>query len=359
MEIQQNISLLPYNTLRVNVSAQFFGRLTKDEEVLEIVNSPILAKLPKFILGGGSNILFTENFPGLLLKVESQGKRVVQETDDVIILEAEAGENWHALVTFAVEQGWGGIENLALIPGTLGAAPVQNIGAYGQNLVDVFDSLEAIDLKTGQKRWFSLQDCEFGYRESIFKHVLQDQWLVLRVRLRLSKQHSLSTTYFSMHTKYESIEKELELIATKPYTIKDVYTAVVNIRTRQLPSPDDYPTAGSFFKNPVVSKEKLVELQEKITELQFYPVDNLSYVQLHDPSFVQEKYVKVAAGRVLDFLGWKGKQIGHVSTFPKHALVVTHDGQATAHEMVEYVKAMQKDVREKLGIELEAEVRIA
>lgn len=358
MDIQKNVSLLPFNTLRVPVMAQFLVRVIKDDDVLEMVNSPTLVELPKFILGGGSNVLFTQDYPGIILKVESKGKKIIEENDHMVILEVEAGENWHELVTYAVEQGWGGMENLALIPGTVGAAPVQNIAAYGQSLVDVFDCLEAMSLLTGEKRWFWEKECEFGYRESVFKQGLKDEWLVLRVRLRLSKQHRLSTSYFSMHTKYESVEKELQAIAKKPYTIKDVYQAVVNIRTRQLPSPAEYPTAGSFFKNPVVTKEKLKELQEKITELQFYPVDNLSYVQLQDPSFEQENHVKVAAGRILDFLGWKGKQIGHVSTFPKHALVITHDGEASGPEMVEYVKSMQQDVREKLGIELEAEVRV-
>lgn len=361
MRIQENFSLKHLNSFRVDARARYFAEIESVNKLQKLLTDPSPTKLPKFVLGDGTNTLFTQDFDGLVIKIAIPGRRIVDETDETVTVEVGAGENWHATVTWIVDHNWGGVENLALIPGTVGAAPVQNIAAYGQNLVDVFESLDAVDLQTGQTRTFTRVDCEFGYRSSIFKRELKDRFVIAQVRLKLRKHGPLTTDYHSMWVKYESIEQELAQTATPPYSIRDAYQAVINIRTRQLPDVTTTPTVGSFFVNPIVSHQQLTNLQQQIPELQSYPIDQLHYPKFDDPAVNQANYIKVPAGRLLDHLGWRGKKStnDHVQVWDKHALIIVTNGQASGQEILEFSQKMQDDVRKNFGIELESEVNLA
>jgi len=356
MIIEENIELTDLTTLKLSGRVNKLVKINSLSQLEELKQIEDFNELNKFILGEGSNTLFSGDYDGLVIKCEIPGREIIEDNEKDVLIKLGGGELWREVVTWAVANGWGGIENLALIPGKVGDARSQNIGAYGQSLVDIFEKLDFYEFDTGNLRCINKVDCEFGYRDSVFKHKLKGRGMISYVYLRLSKIHKLATDYFSMWTKYESIEKELKQIAQVPYSIADVYKAVVNIRTRQLPDWNEVPTAGSFFKNPIVGKQKLIELQKVIPELQFYPADQLSYAQLNDKKFESEEFVKLPAGRLLDYLGWKGKQIGNCMTYATHAMIVTHNGKASGRELIEYVKLMQKDVFDKLGIELEMEV---
>ncbi len=358
--INQDISLKTLNTFQIDVKAKYLFEFDRIEELIQVIksNQDDFINQKKLVLGSGSNVLFTQDFDGFVIKPNLKGITVVKETDTDVWIKSACSELWHDLVTFSVERNLHGIENMALIPGTVGAAPIQNIAAYGQNLVDTFDLLEAINLTTGKIQVFDKQACEFAYRDSIFKNQLKNQFLVISVTLKLSKILTLDTSYFQMHVSNDSIKTELAAIAKEPYSIKDVYQAVINIRTRKLPDPAKSPNIGSFFLNPLVSKEKLTELQSKISELQFYPPDQLTYKQLNDPEFVKDDYVKLPAGRLLDELGWRGKWIGNVGTHDKQALLIVTNGKAKGAEIINFANQMKQSVKNAYGIDLQSEVNI-
>ncbi len=360
MNIHKNFSLKPFNTFRIDVKAKYFFDFEQIDDLLKIIkaNQDDFITSNKLVLGGGSNVLFTQNFDGFVIKPNLKGITVIKETDTDVWIKSACSELWHDLVTFSVDKNLHGIENMALIPGTVGAAPIQNIAAYGQNLVDTFYELEAINLSTGEIKIFQKDECEFAYRDSIFKNQLKNQYLVISVTLKLSKITSLDTSYFQMHVSNDSIKAELAAIAKEPYGVKDVYQAVINIRTRKLPDPNVSPNIGSFFLNPLVSKKKLVELQRKIVELQFYPPDQLTYKELNDPEFVKDDFVKLPAGRLLDELGWRGKWIGNVGTHDKQALLIVTNGKATGAEIIDFANQMKQSVKDAYGIELQSEVNI-
>lgn len=356
MIIYENASLLPYNTLKLDAKARYIVELESINDINVFRDDNRFSNLPVTILGGGSNVLITQDIDGVVVHPTFSNIQILEENDDHVLIDAEAGKIWHELVTFAVDNNWGGIENMALIPGSVGAAPVQNIAAYGQNFVDAFDSLDTIDLTTGVTKTFEKKDCDFGYRSSIFKQDGYKNVLITNVRIRLHKKHQLSTNYFQMHVSYDSIKGELEQIASEPYSIKDVYNAVINIRSRKLLNPETDPTIGSFFLNPVISKTKLVELQHEIEELQVYPIDNLNYQEIEKVMGNRDDYVKIPAGRIIDEAGWRGKTVGNCSVSDKHALIFTHNGNATAHEFTTFVNMIKNDIKEKYGIDLESEV---
>lgn len=353
MKLETNVSLQSLNTLRLNSYASSFARVYSKTDVYRALSASPTNNI--CILGGGSNILFAGDYAGTVLKPEFTGINKLSETNDEVVLEIGAGENWHTFVTYAVDNGWGGVENLALIPGTVGAAPVQNIAAYGQNFVDVFDSLSAIDLTTGKLKEFTSDECELGYRTSVFKTSLVNRYLISRVRVRLNKTHHLDTDYYMTHVSYDSLQGELESIAKPPYTIEDVYQAVITIRTRKLPDPANFPTCGSFFLNPVVTVKKYEELSHTISELQSYPVEQLSYKMSEENL---GDHVKIPAGRLIDELGWRGKKVGNCSVWDKHALIFTHNGHATGKEFWEFAQGIKRDVQNAYGIELESEIVI-
>lgn len=359
MDIQKNVSLKKYNTFGIDVTAKYFVEIKSESDIKDLLDAKELAKQDILVLGDGANILFTKNFPGLVIKMSMKGRRIIKENDEVV-LEVSAGESWHELVMYAVEKGWGGIENLVFIPGTVGAAPVQNIAAYGQNFEDVFISLKALNLLTRKEELFEKKDCEFAYRTSRFKGRDRNKYLITAVTIKLSKEPIINTSYFETgktYAKAGSLEQELASIATPPYSVKDVANAVMNIRKKKLPDPAEIGTAGSFFKNPVITRSDYEKLKSIDPDLQCYPVDKLSYPKLDDPSLTHDDYVKVPAGRLLDNLGWKGKRIGNVGTYPNQALAVVNYG-AQASEVLEFTKAMQADIYKHYKIKLEPEVII-
>ena len=347
MDLKKDFDLTDFSTFRVPAKADFFFEAENLDKIKDLLKQNHFRKI--LILGLGANILFTQDFDGLVIKNNLKGVRVLEENDTSVILEVASGENWHDLVTFTVDHNWSGIENLALIPSTVGAAVTQNIAAYGQNLEDIFESLEALDLESLEVIKFTKQDCQFAYRDSIFKKADHKKFFITQVRLILSKTPAFSTTYRS---RYESLESQLKDL-TPPYTPKQIYQAVVNLRTSKLPDWTKIPTAGSFFRNPIVTKEKFQQLSTMMTELQSYPVEKLTYDETPETDLV-----KIPAGRLLDELGWKGKKVGKVGTFEKNALVIVNLGGATGQEILEFSQLMQKDCLEKYGVELIPEVNI-
>lgn len=323
--------LAPYNTFRVSAKAKDFLVVRQEKDI---------PQEPFLILGEGANVLFTKDIPGLVIKNELKGRKVVSQDDDSVTLEVASGESWIDLVNFAVENGWSGIENMAFIPGTVGAATVGNIAAYGESFEDVF--VEAKSLKEK----FSKADCNFGYRDSVFKNNRQDVFIT-SVTIKLSKKPAMDTAYYS---RYESLKTQL---GEPPYTPKMVAAIVTRLRQSKLPDWHQLGTAGSFFKNPLVSAEKAHALQKEITELQTYPAEKLQYTDR-----VTGNFVKVPAGRLLDELGWKGKRIGNVGTWKNHALTVINYGGATGQEILDFTNQMSADIKSHFEIDLEPEVNI-
>lgn len=329
------IDLTNFNTLKVPAKAHNLIELT-DVEQLKNISGKIL------FLGQGANVLFTKDFDGTIVHVNLKGKKVISQNDDEVTIEAAAGENWHELVMWTAENNWSGLENLAFVPGTVGAAVVGNIACYGQNQEDVFFRCQVLDLKSQSIKEFDKSDCKFKYRESIFK--TKPELLVTSVQYKLSKKPLANTTY---HSRFES----LNIANPTPLNIAN---AVIALRQKKLPSIDEVGTAGSFFKNPIVSREKYEKISAQVKELQWYPVDKLQYPK----DSPLPDMVKIPAGRLLDELGWKNKTIGRVSTYKNQALAIINLGGATGKEIFDYAEMMRSDVKKNFDIDLEYEVRI-
>jgi UDP-N-acetylmuramate dehydrogenase len=291
---------------------------------------------PRIILGGGSNVLFTKDFEGLVLINEIKGINVKHETEDEVIVQVGAGENWHGFVLYAIEKGWGGIENLSLIPGSVGASPMQNIGAYGVEIKDVFFELEAMDIRTGEIKYFDKDACDFGYRESVFKKSAKDQFFITRVTYKLTKRNH------KLNTSYGAIEAELEQAGVQP-SIKSISDAVVSIRKSKLPDPKEIGNAGSFFKNPVIEEAQFQKLQKSFPDMVNYPSDS---------------GVKIAAGWLIDQLGWKGKTFENYGVHKNQALVLVNYGGAEGEQIWDLSQQIIDAVKEKYDIQLEREVNI-
>ena len=333
--IERNVQLKAYNTFGIPVLADGFATFKSAEELKQLL--PHRHEFDDLlILGGGSNILFTKDVKALVLKNEIGGIEVVNETDDFVFVKAGAGVVWHQFVLFTVDKNWGGIENLSLIPGSVGASPMQNIGAYGVEIKDVFDSLEAVEIETGNIRSFSNSECRFGYRESVFKRELKNQYVITSVTYRLNKQPILQTGY-------GAIRDELQTQGNEP-SVKNISDAVIAIRNSKLPNPKDLGNAGSFFKNPVVSAEKANALKNQYENIPNYPQPDGT--------------VKLAAGWLIEQSGWKGKQIGHCGVHTKQALVLVNYGGSTGEEIYDLSSRVLADVEAKFGIQLEREVNI-
>lgn len=335
MVILKNYSLKNYNTFGLDVKAE---SLLKVQTVDELKEGLKFTKAPVFMLGGGSNMLLTQDIKGLVIKNELKGIAVVEEKKDTVTLSIGGGENWHKLVLWAIENNYGGIENLSLIPGTVGAAPIQNIGAYGVELKDVFIKLEAINLKTKRKKTFTKKACQFGYRESIFKKTLKGQYFITNVYLQLTKnKHQLNMNYGAIKTSLA--EKGIE----QP-TIKDISDAVIAIRSSKLPDPAELGNSGSFFKNPEIPRSQFDILQKKFPTVVFYEMPN--------------DMVKVPAGWLIEQDGWKGKKVGNTGAHAKQALVLVNYGNATGQEVKALAFKIIDSVKQKFGIELSPEVNI-
>lgn len=357
-QIQRDVDLSTYNTFKVHSQASYFMIVNSVNEITDVLKE-YSGKLPILTLGQGANVLFAKDYPGLVIVNNLKGRKVTRDGPESVEVELASGEIWHDFVMWAVENGMSGIENLALIPGTVGAAPVGNIAAYGQTAGEVIKTVKAI-LATPPVSPISLTalDCQFYYRDSAFKHDWKDKYFLTSVVFKLSKTAQYDVSY---HSRYETLQEDLKRLfpehANSPYSPKEIAQAVVSLRTRKLPDWRVLGTAGSFFKNPFVSKNKFAQLQKSMPDLQAYPVNAMLYPNPNDPVFRKSDRVKIPAGRLLDELGWKGKRIGNVGTFEKHALVVVNYG-ATGQEILEFTQKMQEDIKKNFEIDLEPEVNI-
>jgi UDP-N-acetylmuramate dehydrogenase len=338
MHIRENISLKSYNTFGINVAARYFAGFTSIEDLNELLsNDQRQTTNQKLILGGGSNILFTKDFDGIVLKNELKGIELVKEDDTYYYVKANAGENWHQFVLHCIDHNYAGIENLSLIPGNVGASPMQNIGAYGIEIKDVFYELEAYHLLDNAVQKFSLNDCEFGYRESVFKRKYKDQFVILNVTYKLRKQPLFNTSY-------GAIEEELKKMDVKELSIKTISQAVINIRSSKLPDPNEIGNAGSFFKNPQIPNQQFHELQKAFPKIVGYPVG--------------VNATKLAAGWLIEQCGWKGYREGDAGCHAKQALVLVNYGNAKGEEIYVLSSKIVNSVKAKFDVELEREVNI-
>ncbi|HUG24046.1 UDP-N-acetylmuramate dehydrogenase [Piscinibacter sp.] len=334
MRIESGVSLKPYNTFGLPAVAQTLVRIAGDADVRQVVDHPQLGRAPKFVLGGGSNIVLTRDMPQVVLKVEVMGRRLVEERADAWIVEAGAGENWHDFVMWTLAQGLPGLENLALIPGTVGAAPVQNIGAYGVELQDRFESLDVVDLVTGRSVSLQAHICAFGYRDSAFKHSLAGRSVITRVRFRLPRPWQPVLGYLELE------RKVAETGIAQP-SAQRVADWIIGIRRAKLPDPALIGNAGSFFKNPVVTPEQCRDIIGRDPEIVHYPMPDGS--------------VKLAAGWMIDACGWKGKTVGKAGVYERQALVLVNRGGAIGSEVMTLARAIQESVYGRFGIRLEPE----
>ncbi len=335
-DIKQNISLKPFTTFGIDAMASQFTEIHSLDDLFSITEIKSSSRPHILILGGGSNILFVNDFDGIVIKNNLKGIEIVKETDTEVWIKAASGEIWHQLVLYCVSKNYGGIENLSLIPGTVGAAPMQNIGAYGVELKDVFYSLEAVNLNTLETTGFNYEQCRFGYRESVFKHELKDQYFITSVTIRLQK-------FPVINSSYGQIRSVLEKEGITNATITDISKVVCLIRSSKLPDPAVIGNAGSFFKNP------------EITEAQF---EQLKIEYPHIPGYKTEAGMKVPAAWLIESCGWKGKRIGETGTHVEHALVLVNYGHAKGAEVKALALEIIQSVNDKFGINLHTEVNI-
>ena len=337
MNLLSNVSLKPYNTFGIDVSAAFFKEVTRQEEITEIFRSGKTGQLDKLVLGGGSNVLFTKDFNGIVIRIDLKGVSVVNEDNDHVWVKAGAGEKWHELVMWCIDKNLAGIENLSLIPGNTGAAPMQNIGAYGVELKDTFYELAAFDIDKLKTVTFSKEDCNFGYRESVFKRNLKGQYIITSITLKLNKK----ATY---HISYGAIEQELNRMGIQQLSIKAISQAVINIRRSKLPDPLILGNAGSFFKNPEIAIQQFEELKRQYPNITAYPAATGK--------------IKLAAGWMIEQCGWKGKRVGNTGAHKDQALVLVNYGNATGKEIYELALEIKKSVLEKFNVTIEPEVNV-
>ena len=337
MIILENFSLLGLNTFRIDVSAKYFINIETENQLESLLQNPIQIHKPVLFIGGGSNVLFTKNFDGTVLKYSAKGIQIILESKNEVFVEAQAGECWDDLVAFCVSNNFYGIENLSLIPGNVGAAPIQNIGAYGAELKDVFEYLEGYNLESAKKQIFRKTDCRFGYRDSIFKREFKGNFLITKVVLKLSKERKFNLTY-------NALKDELSNLSNGSLTLQSIRDTVIRIRENKLPNPKQIGNAGSFFKNPEIDYTLFSDLKVKHNDM---------------PSFIiNEDCYKIPAGWLIQKCGFRGKRIGNVGSFEKQALVVINYGDAKGDEILSYAEMIRNEVYKKFGIQLEYEVNI-
>jgi UDP-N-acetylmuramate dehydrogenase len=337
MKIYQNFSLKKYNTFGFEVSCKHFAEVENEIEIEQLLSQQQFKDSPKLIIGGGSNILFTKNFDGLIINQTSNKIRISSEDKEYAYVSVEAGVIWHELVLFCIGKNFGGIENLSLIPGKVGAAPIQNIGAYGQELRDVLSSLSGIHLDELSKEKFGVTECEFDYRDSIFKRKLKNKFIITEVTLRLNKNPELNTSY-------GTIKNELTKLKKDNLSIKDVSDVICNIRMNKLPDPKILGNAGSFFKNPEITNQKHESLKSKYHDLPGYKV--------------ADRIMKIPAGWLIEKSGFKGRRFGNVGVHEKQALVIINYGDGKPEEIIELKDKIKSEVKLKFDIELQEEVNI-
>lgn len=337
MQILENVSLKNYNTFGIDVVARQFTKFSTIDELSELLATNSIAGNSLMILGGGSNILFTKNFDGIVLKNEIKGIEKIAEDEEFVYVKAGSGENWHQFVLYCIQHNYAGVENLSLIPGNVGASPMQNIGAYGVEIKDVFHELEAFHLQDKKRTTFTLSNCNFGYRESVFKNIYKNQFAIANVTYKLRKQPKFNTTY-------GAIEHELEKMHVTEPSIQAVSQAVINIRSSKLPDPKEIGNAGSFFKNPSVTAEKFESLKKEFPHIVGYSLEG--------------NHFKLAAGWLIEQCGWKGFRKGDAGCHAKQALVLINYGHASGKEIFDLSSDILKSVEERFGVELEREVNI-
>ncbi|MFT6997055.1 MAG: UDP-N-acetylmuramate dehydrogenase [Cryomorphaceae bacterium] len=337
MEILENASLKAFNTFGIDAKAAKMVRFSSAADLREIFSNEELSAMPRLVLGGGSNLLLTSDFEGLVLKNEVPGMELIREDNEHFYVKSGAGVNWHELVVECINNGWAGLENLSLIPGNVGASPMQNIGAYGVEVKDCFHELEAFNLETLETETFDAEACQFGYRESVFKRQLKNKFIIVSVTFRLLKKPQLNTSY-------GAIKGELNSLGIHEPTIVDVSQAVINIRSSKLPDPKVIGNAGSFFKNPLVTEEVYRRLVDENPSMPFYPAPEGKY--------------KLAAGWLIEKSGWKGFRRENYGVHAKQALVLVNHGGATGSQIYDLSTEILADVKKKFGVELEREVNI-
>nr|WP_294928917.1 UDP-N-acetylmuramate dehydrogenase [uncultured Flavobacterium sp.] len=336
MEIQSNFSLKNYNTFGIEAKARQFVAVHSVDELKTILKENKNEK--KFILGGGSNMLLTQDIDALVIHIDLKGKKLVKEDDDFVWVESQAGENWHDFVLYTINNNLGGLENMSLIPGNVGTTPVQNIGAYGTEIKDTFVSCEAINIESQEIKTFTNAECSFGYRESIFKNEVKDQYIITSVIYKLTKRNH------KINTSYGDITAELAKNNITAPTLKDVSNAVIAIRQSKLPDPKELGNSGSFFKNPILLKSDFEKIHQKFPEMKYYEVS--------------ETEVKVPAGWLIEQAGFKGKRFGDAGVHKNQALVLVNYGNATGQEILAVSKNVQETVFKTFGIHIEAEVNV-
>lgn len=336
MQIQSNFSLKSFNTFGIEAKAKSFVAVHSLEDLKTVLAEH--AAEPKFILGGGSNMLLTQDIEALVIHIDLKGKRIVKEDDDFVWVESMAGENWHEFVLWTIDQNFGGLENMSLIPGNVGTTPVQNIGAYGTEIKDTFVSCDAMKIDDQTLRTFSKEDCRFGYRESIFKQEAKDQYIITSVVFKLTKRNH------NLNTSYGDITKELALQNVTVPTLKDISNAVIAIRQSKLPDPKVLGNSGSFFKNPVISRSHFEKVQAQFPEIKFFEVSPTE--------------VKVPAGWLIEQAGYKGFRKGDAGVHKNQALVLVNYGSATGQEILALSREVQQAVFDKYSIAIEAEVNV-
>ena len=336
MQIQSNFSLKSFNTFGIEAKAKNFVAVHSLDELKTVLAEH--AAEPKFILGGGSNMLLTQDIEALVIHIDLKGKRIVKEDDDFVWVESMAGENWHEFVLWTIDQNFGGLENMSLIPGNVGTTPVQNIGAYGTEIKDTFVSCDAMKIDDQTMRTFSKEDCRFGYRESIFKQEAKNQYIITSVVFKLTKHNH------KINTSYGDITKELALQNVTVPTLKDVSNAVIAIRQSKLPDPKILGNSGSFFKNPVISRSHFEKVQAQFPEIKFFEVSPTE--------------VKVPAGWLIEQAGYKGFRKGDAGVHKNQALVLVNYGSATGQDILALSREVQQAVFDKYSIAIEAEVNV-
>jgi UDP-N-acetylmuramate dehydrogenase len=338
IRIEENISLRPYNTFGIEAKARHFCRISSEDQLIELINTQVYKYVPHLVLGGGSNVLFTKDYAGLVIKADLKGIHIEEETDETVVLNVKSGEVWHELVMYCVQRQWGGIENLSLIPGTVGAAPIQNIGAYGVEIKEVIQQVDGIDLITGEHKSFNNDECSFGYRESIFKYQLKENIFISSVTLSLTKKNH------RFNTSYGAITDTLKAMNITQPTLKSISDAVIQIRRSKLPDPLVIGNAGSFFKNPTITLNHFENLKKQYPQIPGYHSVN------------QE--VKVPAGWLIEQCNWKGKRINNIGVHTQQALVLVNYGNGKGEEIFELAMQIVSSVKEKFNITLTPEVNL-
>lgn len=338
MTLLENVDLQPYNTFGIKVYAKHFAILHSVEDAQELFSSAIFKNQSHLFVGGGSNLLFTKNYDGLIVKVEIKGKEIVAEDDQTVTLKVGAGENWHGLVMYCVERNWGGIENLALIPGTAGAAPIQNIGAYGVEIKKIISSVQTIEISNGTPRVFTNAACQFGYRESIFKQQVKDKYFISSITLTLTKVNH------QFNTSYGAVEEILKQNGVSERSLKSIADAVIHIRSTKLPDPARIGNAGSFFKNPSIDVELHDFIKKEFPTLPSYPAG--------------EGLVKIPAAWLIEQCGWKGKTLGNIGVHQHQPLVIVNYGGGEGEKIWQLAMDIRDSVRAKFNITLLPEVNV-